>query len=175
MGCPKALLDAAGATFLSRLAATFASVGARPLAVVGAEAARIRAAHPGVECVENPAWASGQFSSVQVGLRAAGAARVVVQPVDAPLLTAGALRHFLKSASGHPAAFAAHRSAPGHPVVLDPLSVEAVLSAPASSTLAAALAALQAVAIEVDDPWVTKNLNTPEDYAAVFGHPPRVL
>src|SRR5262245_53502786 len=73
MGFPKALLELRGETFLDRLIRTFGGECSPVLAVLGAEAARIRA---GLLCgnratiIENPDWRLGQITSMQCGLRA---------------------------------------------------------------------------------------------------------
>src|SRR6185503_1697115 len=88
MGLPKALLRYRGAeSFLAHLAAVFSEASCEVMAVVGAEAERVQAAHPGLRAVLNPHWPEGQLSSVHAGLKAAlqaGAELIVVHPVDMP-------------------------------------------------------------------------------------------
>src|SRR5687767_5960763 len=103
MGMPKALVEAApGVTFLGKLAQTFTLAGLAPLVVVGAHAGEIQSAHPEVRAVFNAHWPHGQLSSVQVGLRAAllqGAERILVHPVDVPLISSDCARRVLEGLS----------------------------------------------------------------------------
>ncbi len=172
MGTPKALLEAArGLTFLARLARTFERAGLAPLVVVGAHAAQIRAAHPGVPSVLNAGWADGQLSSVRVGLRAAlaqGAQRILIHPVDAPLLRPATAARVLAALASAPAAVAHFKGKPGHPLALRASAARAVLGL-AVTTLEQAAATLEPQAISVDDEGTLDNLNSPEAYARRFG------
>ena len=175
MGQPKALVRTpAGDTFLAHLARCFEQAGARVLYVAGAEAAAVQAAHPGLECVENLSWESGQWSSVRAGLGAAlalGPERVLVQPVDAPLVQATTVRRVLEALTRAGCVVATFRGAPGHPVGLTSPAARAVLDDTASRSLAEALARLEPVALDTDDAGVGGNINSPADYARAFGQP----
>ena len=73
MGFPKALLRGAdGVPLAARQARLLRAGGCEPVVVVvGAEAARVRAALPeDVTVVENARWAEGRATSLQAGLRA---------------------------------------------------------------------------------------------------------
>lgn len=174
IGAPKALLDAGGGqSFLSRLAQTCRGAGLTPLAVVGAEAERVLALHPGLAWARNAEWPRGQLSSVRVGLAAAlaqGAEQLVVHPVDAPLLRADSLAAVQAALAGAPVAIACRGGKAGHPVALTAAAARAVLASSAP-TLAGALAELSCARVEVDDPAVGENVNTPADYLRLFGRP----
>jgi CTP:molybdopterin cytidylyltransferase MocA len=123
MGTPKALLRAGREHFLARLARTLRAGGCGAvLAVVGRHAAEIAAELPeDLLLVRNPAWERGQLSSAQAGLRAALAlrpARVVIHPVDQPLIRPADVRAVLGEARGLKLVIAAHRGEPGHPVAM---------------------------------------------------------
>lgn len=177
MGFPKALLDfGGGESFLDHLAAVLTRAGAKPLAVLGADAATVRERHPWLWAVDNPAWETGQWSSVRAGLEAAlaaGAQQVVVQPVDAPRIQPATVHKVLAALDGAPAAVAHHRGAAGHPVALTAEGARAVLWDRSAQALSQALAALGAVPVELGDLAIVENFNLPEEYLQAFGRPPR--
>src|ERR1041384_1372954 len=89
MGFPKALLEFRGETFLDRLIRSFAAHCDSVIAVLGAEADRVRAGlrSPGrASFVVNPDYRHGQITSMQCGLRAvpADARGVLFTLVDHP-------------------------------------------------------------------------------------------
>jgi CTP:molybdopterin cytidylyltransferase MocA len=127
IGGPKALLRIGGESFLARVSALLAAAGADPVvAVLGCEAARVRAEAgipEGTIVVENPQWREGMLGSIWRGLdavEAAGAAALLIHPVDHPLVepqtiarVAGALHAGARIAvpsfsgtRGHPGGFA---------------------------------------------------------------------
>jgi molybdenum cofactor cytidylyltransferase len=178
MGLPKALLDAGGETFVGRLCAVFRKAGCDVLVVVGAEAARIRAALPTeATAVENPSWREGQFSSARVGVAAAldaGAEAVLIHPVDIPLVTSQTIRRLLEGLAGSLAAVVpVYASRKGHPLALAAAGARALLASPEAAHLEAALDTLRVEGLPVDDPGVCEEADTPADYEAMFGKPPR--
>lgn len=176
MGVPKALLEAEeGVSFLGRLVQVFEKARAAPLVVLGAHAAQIQAVHPEVHAVLNPRWPEGQLSSVQVGIRAAlaqGARLILIHPVDAPLISALTATRVLVALEHSAAVIAACDGYPGHPLGLQADAARALLTSPAS-TLAEAAHRLTPKLLEVEDPLILDNLNTPEAYLRRFGHNPR--
>ena len=105
MGRPKALLpaDTAGETFVGRIVRTLRAGGVDDIVVVvggvAPEITRIltKEARP-PRAVINPAPERGQFSSLQVGLRAVsrpGVSAVLVTLVDVPLVTAATVEALL--------------------------------------------------------------------------------
>jgi molybdenum cofactor cytidylyltransferase len=179
MGFPKPLLDAgAGKTFLSRLADTFSAAGARPLAVLGFEAAAVRAAHPWLWAIDNRDWEQGQWSSLKAGLGAAlesGAQQVLVHLVDAPRVSALAVQKLYPALGTAAAAVSRHGRAPGHPVGLTADAARAVLANHRVRTFAEALVFLRVAPVDTGEGAVIENLNTPEAYQRAFGHPPRLV
>lgn len=175
MGQPKALLAAEpGVSFLGRLARTFSAAGLAPLAVLGANAEAIAAAHPAVPHVLNPHWPDGQYGSVLVGVRAAlsqGATHLLVHPVDVPLIEVATVKAVKGALADAPSAIPTLNGRPGHPLGLRAEAARALLSAPAK-TLEAAVAGLICAHVTVADPALLDNLNTPEAYQARFGRLP---
>jgi molybdenum cofactor cytidylyltransferase len=179
MGCTKALLEfAEGETFLRHLAGVFASSGCEVLGVTGHPAARVAAAHPNLTTVENDGWEKGQLSSARVGIARALAAKasvVLIHPVDAPAIRAATVRVLLSHCAARRATAPAYLGKPGHPLLLPRDCAAAVLSLGSAGSLEAALASIGLDTVPVDDPGVTLNLNTPDDYQRAFGRPPREL
>ena len=176
MGLVKALLEAGpGISFLQQLVGTFAAAGIPSLVVTGAHASEIFAAHPEVPSVLNAGWARGQLSSVQVGLRAAlvqGSERILIHPVDAPLIAAATAAEVLAALDQSEAVIPTSAALPGHPIGLTARAARAVLNSPAT-TLAEAAGLLRAQLLAVEDPAILDNLNSAEAYALRFGHAAR--
>ncbi len=122
MGGPKALLPLGGSTFLARTCALFSAAGAVPVAVLGAEAERVRkeAGIPAEATVAvNGAWRRGMLTSVWAGLDAAeslGAEAVLLHPVDNPFVDTATIEAVVKAlAAGGAIAVATHAGRRGHP------------------------------------------------------------
>jgi len=97
MGRNKLLLDLDGEPLVRRAARRAIEAGLDPvLVVLGHDAERTRAALDGLACraVLNPAWASGQSTSLSAGVAAvpAGADAAVVLLADMPFVDAGMIR-----------------------------------------------------------------------------------
>lgn len=174
MGWPKALLRYRGAeSFLSHLAAVFGEASCDVMAVVGAEAERVQAAHPALRAVLNPHWREGQLSSVHAGLKAAlgaGAELLVIHPVDMPELRAETVTHLCRAAAGE-GSFPMYDGQRGHPLVLTAAGAREVLRADVE-TLADATFHMHLQGVDVPDPGTVVNFNTPDVYLRVFGAEP---
>ncbi|HYV44145.1 MAG TPA: nucleotidyltransferase family protein [Myxococcaceae bacterium] len=174
MGFPKALLRYAGAeSFLSHLAAVFGEASCDVMAVVGAEAERVQAAHPGIRTVLNPHWREGQLSSVHAGLKAAlqeGAHLILIHLVDMPELRADTVSRLCRAVAGE-GSFPMYDGQRGHPLVLTAAGAREVLRADAE-TLADATFRLHLQGVDVPDPGIAVNFNTPDVYLRVFGTDP---
>src|SRR5260221_6426185 len=178
MRVPKALLAySESETFLQHLVEVFESAGCRTLAVVGAGAEEIARAHPSLELVLNQSWENGQFSSALVGLEEAAARnaqRVLLHPVDTPMLQASSVDALLSALGEGEAVAPQYRGAPGHPLVLSAEGGRKIAEQESAPHLEAALRFVELRQISVDDPGVAMNLNTPQQYQRAFGHPPRL-
>ncbi len=190
MGRPKALLPTAtpGETFLSRLVATLVAGGLDDLVlVVGrlsgqdeAELARIiDGLPPVVRAVENPDPSRGQLSSLQAGLAVVdhpGVRGMLVTLIDVPLVAAGTVRALLEAyeATGAPVVRPARQGRHGHPVIFDRALFDALRQADPTGGARAVVRAHadRAVEVAVDDEGAFVDVDTPADYARVFGRPP---
>jgi CTP:molybdopterin cytidylyltransferase MocA len=184
MGTAKPLLTvSAGETFVSRLLTTLRDGGiAAPLVVGRADDDLLRreVERQCGEYVVNPnADAGGQLSSLLAGLAAAdrgGLRGLLVVPVDAPLLTSSTVATLLAvfDATLAPVVRPRYHGRHGHPVVFarsvfadlrraDPnLGAKAVLHAHEGSI----------VNVDVDDPGVVGDVDTPDSYRELFGRDP---
>jgi molybdenum cofactor cytidylyltransferase len=148
------------------------------LVVAGANAERLApiAASFGASLVVNPAPERGQFSSLQIGVRAAldrGSDAAIITPVDCPPLSAASLQALraafaLALERGQWAVAPVHDGKHGHPLLAGRPLIEAFLHAPASSNVRKVKSACvdRFQYVPVPDPLLTADMNTPEQYAA---------
>jgi len=122
IGGPKALLALGETTFLARACALFSAAGAGVIAVLGAEAERVRreAGIPAeATAAVNPRWREGMLTSVWAGLDAAevlGAEAVLLHPVDNPFVAPDTIEAVVAAlAKGAAIAVPAHAGRRGHP------------------------------------------------------------
>jgi molybdenum cofactor cytidylyltransferase len=187
MGHDKALLPWPPGSGQSPSSDTFLSAAIRSLSpvtdfvvvVVGkneAALAPIIYAH-GASLVVNPDASRGQFSSLQVGLREVlnhGRDAAVVTLVDRPPVRAATiqiLRQTFESADQNIWAVVPEFSGKhGHPYLAGREMIEAFLRVPPTSTAREVEHEHQRHIqyVQVDDPFVALNINTPEDYAGLL-------
>jgi molybdenum cofactor cytidylyltransferase len=127
---PKQLADLEGRPLLEWAVRAQCAVAEleRVVVVLGAHAAEVaRGVEFGrAEIVVCPDWESGQAASLRRGLQAvADAATVVVTLGDAPLVTPQVIRMFVGEP---PRTRAVYHGRPGHPVVLGPAEISALMS-----------------------------------------------
>lgn len=163
MGHPKALTRIGGETALERIARMAAEF--RIVVVTGDHDDIIRAAHPtlDVHWVRNPRPEFGRTGSLQRGLSATRGRSVLVLPVDHPLVRADTMRAL--AARPGPWVVPTNRGRGGHPIKLGEMGVAAVMSAPPGVPLRdiPRMVGLDVTRVEVDDPGILANLDTPED------------
>lgn len=191
MGRPKALLPCGhgGASFLDTVVAVLAAGGLDDVVVVGktgdgalrAEVERVGAGSAGLRLryAANPDAESGQLSSVLAGLRLAdrpGVPGVLVIPVDMPLVAPATVARLLERfrAGTAPVVRPVHGGRHGHPVIFNRSVFDELRRAdPSAGARAVVRAHGRAVAdVEVDDPGVLQDVDTPEDYARLLAARP---
>jgi len=178
MGAPKALLDAGGRSFVSAVVGALVGGGCDPVVVVTApgqvEVGR-RAEGAGARVLVNPEPGEGPITSLRMALSALGPGvdGVAILPVDHPAVrpeTVAALLDAL-AAGGAPLVIPTVEGRRGHPAVfhrrlfaelLDPR-----LQGGARAVVHRHLE--EATLVEVDDPGVLADIDTPDAYRAVFG------
>ena len=169
MGFPKALLDFHGETFLDRLIRLFTPHCAPVVAVLGAEADRIRAGLQSADratIVVNPDYRQGQLTSMQAGLRAIPptAAGVLFTLVDHPNSSPATIT----ALCGYDAPFVIPRfqGRRGHPIWFHPSLIPEFLNLDATQTARVILDryAPQIRYVDVDDPGILDDIDDPDSY-----------
>jgi molybdenum cofactor cytidylyltransferase len=128
------------------------------------------------QLVRNPAPERGQFSSLQTGLRAAadsGFSAAMITPVDCPPLRATSLANLCAAFRvavnrGDWAVAPEQNGRRGHPLLIARPLIDAFLAAPVSSNAREVkhAHASRFEYVAVPDPFLTVDLNTPEQYTA---------
>lgn len=162
MGTPKGLLDYHGRPWI--VAQLAALPPARVVVVLGHDAAAYREVLEGAEVTiaVNPAPERGAFSSLQVGLEAAGKGAAFVLPLDVPAPNASVWERLEATASS---ALPVWEQKGGHPVrVSEELARRLCRLDPSdpAARLDTQLRMDGALRVPVEDVRVTMNLNTPE-------------
>jgi molybdenum cofactor cytidylyltransferase len=172
MGRPKALLRVEGRTFVRRILDTLHDGGIDEIAVVlrpqHAEAAGEVAAGGG-RVVVNPRADEGQLSSLIAGLDAVdapGVDSVLVTLVDVPLFQPSTVRALVERAERSAASIvrATYRGAHGHPVIFKRQVFAALRAAEPAVGAKAVLRNAGVEDIDVDDPYVIGDVDTPDEY-----------
>ena len=172
MGRSKAQLRAGpgGRSFIDTIAETLA--GARIFAVRVVVARGLP--KPPRHAVVNPDPSAGMLSSVQCGLRAFGENpdAVFVWPVDHPLVERNTVVAMVAAFenSGAPVIVPTHGGRRGHPVLFAARVFPELLAAdPSVGARCVVHAHDDRLELWVPDPGVVADIDTPEDYARVFG------
>ena len=172
-GQPKQLLDWGGVPLLAHVADVALAAGLTPVIVVlGCQAEAIRPAlgtRP-VQTVMNWRWEEGLSTSVRAGLAAlppeTGAA--IFLQCDQPLITPDLLQALVArlEETGAPIVHPAHAGRPGTPVLFARLLFPelAAVSGDEGGRSLIARHAQDVATIEIDDPDVLADMDTPSDY-----------
>lgn len=175
MGSCKQLLPLGEGTVIARCLGTLAAAGIDRIVVVvspeGERVAEVARKHP-VRIVTNPEPEGDMASSVRVGRDslAACATGVIVSLCDYPLVSAATVAALI---DGHAAApgsiiIPCHREKRGHPLLFP----RAILDGLASGMILRDLVRSdpeRTCRLDVDDPGVLLDMDTPEDYRRICG------
>jgi CTP:molybdopterin cytidylyltransferase MocA len=123
--------------------------------------------------VVNPRAEEGQLTSLLAGLDAVDepdVPAVLVTLVDVPLVTAATIRTLCARAADSPASVirAVHRGRHGHPVIFKRALFDALRHADPAAGAKAVVRAAAIEDVEVDDPGVADDVDTPADYARLI-------
>lgn len=172
MGQPKALLPLGAMTMAERMVALFEPFCHRIVIVTGMHHVEITERLPKLKgsLVFNEGHTSGMFSSLVTGLNAvAGASVVLFSPVDFAGVKSASVASLLKQ--GDPQVVKPRwQGESGHPVLIRSDAIQALRSAPPGSNAKQILSAFPARYVDVDDPAVAQDCDTPEDYARLLAH-----
>ena len=167
-----------GQTFLSAAIQALEPFSEKVIVVAGKNEANLAPVvyAIGASLVRNPEPDRGQFSSLQLGLRevlSEGRDAAMVTLVDRPPVRAATLNvlcsAFMEAASHVWAIVPEYNGKHGHPFLVKREMIEVFLRAPSSASARdVEHQNLQHVKyVTVDDPLVTSNVDTPEEYAAL--------
>ncbi len=168
-GAFKPALPIGGRPMLERCIEGMRGVCGRIIVVGGHEIERLRGLVRevgGVECVENPAYRRGMFTSVKAGLAGVRGERCFILPVDIPLVPAGVYEKLLSV--GAEIVIPSFRGKHGHPMCCSRSVIPRILQEPDGSSLREVARAIgfQAVAVDVEE--ILIDIDTPEDYERVL-------
>ena len=173
MGRSKALLQMGGRTFVRRILDELRAGGIDEIAVVlrpehSAEKAEVSAGAGRI--VENSRADEGQLSSLVAGLDALDAPAVesvLITLVDVPLIQASTIRVLLDRAerTSAPIVRVSFHGRHGHPVVFKRQVFHALRAADPAVGAKAVLRAFAVEEVDVEDPFVVEDVDTPDDYA----------
>ena len=194
MGRPKAFLHFRGKPFLAWLLESLRGGGCDPIAAVVCEPIRAQAAllcqEQGAALLVNPDPAQGPISSLRLAIASLagiggpgpissprldpgsvpGIGGLVVLLVDQGTIETGTVRAVRLALETSELAVARHRGVAGHPTGFSARVFSELFSAAADQGARALLSARagtdRLVFVDVDDPGVGQNLNTPEEYEA---------
>lgn len=177
MGRPKLELDLGGRRILDRTIDTIlATEVSEVLVVVSPNGTRPSVDSSRVRIVENPRAEEGIGSSIRAAMRALPekARAVMIVLGDKPLVRPVTVRHLLKQfeTSGAPVVYPTYRGRQGHPVLLA-RALFAELRRLHGDRGAKPLLnefSHQAVSVEVDDPGVVLDIDTPDEYSRLVGN-----
>lgn len=178
MGRPKPLLEWDGRAFLSHQIGLYRSCGCAPHIVLGRDADWIAAACQEASAAMlllNPEPERGMLSSLQIAVAAlpAGTPAFFFTPVDNPGVRLQTLVQMLSlwREGRAPLVIPRFHSRRGHPVLLDGSLIQPLLAWPASSTPRDFIQQHleRAAYADSDDPLVTTDIDTPQDYEAFLG------
>jgi molybdenum cofactor cytidylyltransferase len=181
MGYPKPLLKIGGRTFIEQISETMLAVVPRLVIVIGAHRERVRAAIPRdarITIAENPDYSRGQLSSLKVGLGAvhADSAGAIVHLGDHPTVRVETFRAVVDSynRTNKPIVIARHDGHRGHPVIFDRALFAEILSAPEKegARFVVNADASRVAYVDLDDPGINLDLDTPADLARAGLPPP---
>lgn len=176
MGQPKALLRYRGETFLDRAIGILSACCDEVVVVAGQRGEELRASldhDSAARFATNPDPSRGQLSSLQTGLAAITADAVIFTPVDYPAVLPSTIAGLARAlGSGATLVIPRHRGRHGHPVgIARALAIE-ILALPVSCSARDVIQRHDALYLDVEDPGILMDVDTPADYRDLTGRHP---
>ncbi len=174
MGDFKPMLNIGSISIAQRIVATFHQAGVSRIAVVtgyNAQQLERHLANSGLVFLRNEAYATTQmFDSAKIGLSYLRdkCDRILFTPVDIPLFTALTVQKLIES--GAPLCCPVCKGQTGHPLLIASSLLDSILSDSGERGLQGAISRCGAemTRIEVEDPGILHDADTPEDYKALL-------
>ncbi len=173
MGTPKALLQIGAETFIDHLVGLFDPVVSPVIVVLGHDSELVRrgmVSRSPVTFVVNPQPERGMLSSLQCGLREVPslADAVMFSPVDYPNCQGTTIIRIAAEFRTHACEVVIPicRGVKGHPVCISRRVAEELLTTPLTGQARDVIRQHigTTVFVEVDDPGITNDVDTPEEY-----------
>lgn len=172
----KLLMDIEGKPVIEHLVETLAPYVTRMIIVTGYNSHIVeewldqwkRPHHSMIECVLNPDFDAGMFSSVQVGIHQAvtkmeenvSINRVLLTPGDYPCIRPRTVEQLLTQ--DHEVVIPSYKMHGGHPICLHANVMQAIIKEPRDSHLKQVLGRFDKHYMDVDDPGILMDVDTPE-------------
>ena len=181
MGFPKPLLRIGNDTFLTRTLHSMLEVARAVVVVTGAHELAVRdevPPGPRLRIVHNPDFQRGQLSSLKraIGATSTDVDGVLVHLADHPLVEGATFRALVDKyeVTRAPILIARHRGHRGHPTLFAKGVFSELLAAPDGEGARFVVNAdpARVVYVDVEDPGVTVDLDTPEDLKRAGLAPP---
>ena len=169
MGSAKALLRIGEETFANRIAKIMHQIGIRNVILVaGVDHDEIAKDSDQYYVFLNPDYSLGQFSSLQRGVRnlPTGTHQILVWPVDLPLVKQSTVETLIAAMPHNPVILPVFSGRQGHPVLYSSEALLKILQMKPVQTGKDLVAYFEGriTRVEVDDPGVLIDIDTPEDY-----------
>lgn len=164
MGKPKQIIPFRGKALVLHALETALACCMRVIVVEGAVSLSAIIPSSGrVRLIHNPTFADGQLGSLQMGLSIRESDSAFIMLADLPLVKPATYRSISAAAAQAQAQSAyplcnEHR---GHPVLLGPRAIEAILKADPAERAMQVIGPLAPVAVEVEDPGIYLDADTP--------------
>ncbi len=178
LGEAKVLLELGGQPLLGWVTAGCRAGGFAPLVAVVPTAHReeIRSQFSDLDVLDNPAPETGPLGSLHLALEPlpTSAAGLLLQMVDFPGVNPATYRALGRAIRSDPSRLwrPVHEGRDGHPVWFPASLFPALREAPPDKGARAVVHAHEGLwsAVAVDDPWIHRDLNVPEDLAPFRAH-----
>jgi CTP:molybdopterin cytidylyltransferase MocA len=176
MGMPKALLPFGNQklTFLEKILQSYRQAGINQIVVV-VNSGLLRQINDlklpeSIQVVENLHPEKGRFYSLQTGMKyVKTGSHVFIQNVDNPFIDQRVLNLMIENINGALVILPAFSGKAGHPVLIHPDVCESIIrSESLEARIDCFLQDFPSLKVEVNDPGILANVNTPEDYRKAF-------
>lgn len=170
MGRAKALLSIHGRTFLENILATIQAAKISEIViVVGRHRDEILTSLDLKNAVFNPDYEQGMITSIQTGIRALSGASdgALLFLVDHPTVTVHTIETIVGMCAPGKIVLPTYQGRRGHPVLFSREILDEILEVPvtAGANVVVRRDPTRVVEVTVEDPGVTLDIDTPEDYS----------